>query len=336
VSPSFDPRTLASGSVPLDRSAVQEAARVVYRFAVRSPLRRDAELSDLLGADVYLKLENEQPVRSFKIRGATNLLVRIDEPEVVASSSGNHGIAVAYVAARLGRRATIVLPENPNPAKRAAIEAEGARVILRGTSSDERNAFARRYAEERGARLVPPFDDPRIVAGQGTVGLEIQAETHVDVLFCPVGGGGLLSGIALAYPPPDAPTLYGVQPEGAASMRASLAAGRPVTVDARSIADGITVSRPADLTFGIVRDRARDLLVVRDEEILDATRLLYSRSGLLVEPASASTLAATLRYPSLWRPSDRPRPTVVLVLSGGNVSDEVRRRIASGDGSSSR
>jgi threonine dehydratase len=248
---------------------------------------------------------------------------------VVASSSGNHGIAVAYVAAKLGRRATIVLPEKPNPQKRAAIEALGARTILRGAASDERNAFARRLAEEREACLVPPFDDPRIIAGQGTVGLEVQeAGPPANAVLAPVGGGGLLSGVALSYPPDGSPVLFGVQPEGAASMRASLEAGEPVTAPARSFADGITVSRPGKLTFSVFRRRVREVLTVTDEEIFDATRTLWREASLPVEPASASTLAAALRYPERWRGAS-DRPTVVLVLSGGNVSDSVRARIES-------
>jgi threonine dehydratase len=338
VRPSAEPNEPAeprSASLPrLGRPEVLDAAARVYRFAIRTSLRREEYLSRRLDADVYVKLESEQPVGSFKIRGATHRLVGETASEVVASSSGNHGIAVAYVAARLGRPATIVLPEKPNPTKRAAIERLGARVLLRGDTSETRNAFARRYADERGALLVPPFDDPKIVAGQGTVGLEIQDQLRADVLFCPVGGGGLLSGVAVSYEPEAAPALYGVQPEGAASMRSSIEAGRPVSVDARSFADGITVSRPSDLTFSIVRERVREIFTVRDDEILEATRTLWTECDCRVEPASAATVAAALRHRSRWRPSGGPRPTVVLVLSGGNISDEVRRRIEGHDGPS--
>ncbi|MGC2035286.1 MAG: threonine/serine dehydratase [Thermoplasmata archaeon] len=313
------------------RADVLEAADRVYRFARHTSLVRDPGLSERLDCDVLLKLETEQPVGSFKVRGAANKLIELTETEVIAASSGNHGIAVAYVASRLGKRATIVLPENVNPRKEARIRELGATTIRHGVSSEERGPFARELARQKGSAYIPSFDDPRIITGQGTLGLEIQNAISADAILCPVGGGGLISGIALAYEGSETALLFGVQPEGAASMQASLSAGKPVSIPVDTIADGISVSRPGELTFSIVRDRVQEILTVSDTEILTATQELWQRSGRLIEPASASVVAAALRWSEKWK-GLAARPTLVLVISGGNISDEIRDQVTRAGG----
>jgi threonine dehydratase len=310
-----------------NRADVLEAAGRVYRFARHTSLVLDPVLSERLDCHVLLKLETEQPVGSFKVRGAANKMIELPETEVVAASSGNHGIAVAYVASQLGKRATIVLPENVNPRKEARIRELGAATIRHGTSSEERGPFAQELARQKSSAYIPSFDDPRIIAGQGTLGLEIQNAVSADAILCPVGGGGLISGIALAYERSKAPLLFGVQPEGAASMQASLSAGNPVSIPVETIADGISVSRPGELTFSIVRDRVKEILTVSDTEILTATKELWRRSGRLIEPASASVVAAALRWSVKWK-GLAARPTLVLVISGGNVSDDIRDQVS--------
>ncbi|MEM3851738.1 MAG: threonine/serine dehydratase [Methanomassiliicoccales archaeon] len=298
---------------------VKNAADVVYRFAIKTPVFRDRHMSLRIRRDVLLKMETFQPVHSFKIRGATNKLCRIEEKKVITASSGNHGIAVAYVCSELGKEATVVVPENVNKAKLRMIRELGAETIAFGNSSDERISYARKLSKQTGAPLIPSFDDIQIIAGQGTAGLEIEPP---DVLICPVGGGGLIAGIASALT--DKKTrIFGVQPEGAAAMAQSLQLARQVSIKAKTIADGIAVETPGKLPLEIVRNRVEAILTVSDEEIIDAFREMWEYSHVLMEPASASTVAALVRYKErILRKEDR---SVMLIISGANVSDEALR-----------
>ena len=310
----------------LGKEVVTEASKVVYRYCIRTPLYRDFHLSRLTGLDVRLKLELYQPVRSFKIRGAANKLSRVSQDTVITASSGNHGIAVAYMAAMLGKKAVVVLPQNVNPSKLQMIKDMGAEVVFSGTTSDERIKYASDYSASSGIPLIPSFDDPEIIGGQGTIGLELQEQMDLDAVLCPIGGGGLISGIALSYAGSRSTSIMGVQAEGAQSMNLSVHEGKPVTSRSETIADGIMVSTPGAINVSIVKEHVRGILLVSDEEIVEAVKEMWNSSHLLIEPASASTVAALKRYgPELV---SRGVNRVALIITGGNVSDKVFRIIA--------
>ncbi|MBI4727896.1 MAG: threonine ammonia-lyase [Acidobacteria bacterium] len=296
---------------------IEEARARLAPVLLPTPVEGSDSLSRLAGRPVLLKPEHRQRTGSFKIRGAYNLISRLEAGrEVVAASAGNHAQGVARAAALTGLRATIFMPVGAALPKVAATRADGAEVRLEGTVLDESIAVARRYAGEVGAAFVHPFDDPLIIAGQGTVGLEISEEVEGDVtVLVPVGGGGLISGVAaaLAHARPSA-RVIGVQAEGAASMRVSLDAGRLVTLDRVStIADGIAVKAPSDLTTAHVRAHVAGVVTVSDDEISHALILLLERAKAVVEPAGAAALAAILAGKV---PGNGP---ALAVLSGGNV-----------------
>lgn len=288
-----------------------------------SALDREARCS------VLMKGENFQRVGAFKLRGAYNFLAQM-APEarakgVVAASSGNHGQGVARAARLFRCPATIVLPEDTLPAKREAIERDGARIVVRGTRSDERLVEASRIAEETGATFVHAFDHPWIVAGQGTVAKEMLEDApHLDALIVPVGGGGLVAGCALwAKAKNPRVRVYGVQPEGSDAMARSLRAGRPVRVDTRAtIADGLRPTEPGRIPFQICAALLDGVLLVSDAEIADAVRFLLARVKVLAEPSGAASVAALLH-----RKLPDPPATVGAVLSGGNADFDVLARI---------
>ncbi len=305
----------------MSRIDVLDATRFVYRHCVRTPLYYDHYLSRKLGADVYLKMELFQPVHAFKLRGASNKMARVAEDSVVTASSGNHGLAVAYVARATGKKATIVLPENVNESKLRLIRNLGADTVLSGLTTDERMITARKLSETAGMAMIPPFNDPYIVAGQGTVGLEIQESVRCDYVVSPVGGGGLISGIALSYDGIGGTEIIGAQSEKSRSMYESLKAGKPVSSASETVADGIAVSTPGNLNVGILTTRVRKILLVSDAEIMSAVKEMWQNSRILMEPASASTVAALLRYREELLGGQKR--SVALVISGGNVSDSV-------------
>jgi threonine dehydratase len=279
------------------------------------------ELSDTLsriaGRPVLLKNEHLQRTGSFKIRGAYNKISRLEPGgEVVAASAGNHAQGVARAARLTGHRATIFMPANAALPKVEATRADGATVRLEGSSVDESIALARAYADTVGAELVHPFDDPLIIAGQGTIGAEIADQCTDDaVVVVPVGGGGLASGtgVALKAMRPGM-RIVGVEAAGAAAMRASLDAGRLVHLDELfTIADGIAVKVPSDLTLQLVREHVDDVVTVEDDEISRALLLLLERCKAVVEPAGAVGLAAILAG------KIEGKQPALAVLSGGNV-----------------
>lgn len=312
----------------IGKEVVTEASKIVYSYCIKTPLYRDFHLSRVTGLDVRLKLELYQPVRSFKIRGAANKLSRIRKDTVITASSGNHGIAVAYMAAMLGKKAIVVLPQNVNPSKLQMIRDMGAEVAFSGTTSDERIKYASDYAASTGIPLIPSFDDPEIIGGQGTIGLELQEQMELDAVLCPIGGGGLISGIALSYSDSSSTNIIGVQAEGAQSMNLSVREGKPVTSSSETVADGIMVSTPGAINVSIVKEHVSSILLVSDEEIVEAVKEMWHSSHLLIEPASASTVAALKKYGSEL--SSRGVKRVALVITGGNVSDTVLRMIAAG------
>jgi threo-3-hydroxy-L-aspartate ammonia-lyase len=299
--------------------AIREAASRIAPVIRRTPLLPAA--TDGRHPGFWLKCENFQVAGAFKIRGAANMVRQLD-PEalrrgVITYSSGNHGQALACVAAQLGVTAVIVMPTTAPPNKVAGARAFGAEVVLAGTTSADRKHEAERLSAERGLAMVPPFDHPWIIAGQGTLGLEILEEVpEATDVFVPVGGGGLLSGVAAAVKRIHPATrVIGVEPTGAAKMTRSLEVGAPVTLEhTSSIADGLLPVRPGDLTFAHVRALVDEVVTVTDEAIADAVQWLARESHVVAEPSGAASVAAALA---------RPRARggeVVAIVSGGNVS----------------
>lgn len=301
---------------------IREAAERIRGRVVRTPLLPSPELTEATGAaEVRLKCENLQSAGAFKARGGLNFVSQLP-PEVVARgvitySSGNHAQAVALAARLHGVRAVVVMPTTAPGVKVEGARRLGAEVVFEGTTSLERKRRAEEIAADEELAMVPPFDDPRIIAGQGTVGLEIHDDwSEVEVVLAPVGGGGIASGVAAALRRlrPEA-RIIGVEPVGGASMQAALAAGGPVTLDStHSIADGLLPVRSGDLTWRHMEALADGVVTVTDEAIREATRFLLHRHRLVVEYSGAATVAA-LRS----RVVDVSGCNVVAVLSGGNL-----------------
>jgi threonine dehydratase len=306
-------------------SAIRDAAKRISSIARKTPV---LDVSDMAGRPLILKCEPQQPGGAFKIRGATNMLKRLPADAlkrgVITYSSGNHGQAVALAASRLGAPAVIVMPTTAPAIKVAGVKRWGAEVILEGTTSIDRLKRAQAEAEARGLTMVPPFDHPWVIEGQGTCGLEILQQVRTtSIIAVPVGGGGLISGVAAAIKlsRPDL-KVVGVEPSGAAKMSASLAAGHPVTLDSTSsIADGLMPVRPGDLTFEHVQAFVDQVVTVDDGLIARAALWLFHEAKQVVEPSGAATVAATLWPTKDSLLADKSK-TVVAILSGGNVAPE--------------
>jgi threonine dehydratase len=286
-------------------------------------------LSELSGARCFLKLENLQMTGSFKERGAANLLLQLEPAElehgVAAASAGNHGLAVAFHAARLGASAVIVMPEWAPLIKVTSARRHGAEVILAGTNYDEAYGHARQLASERGLTFVHPFDDERVVAGQGTLGVELLEQCPtMDAVVVPVGGGGLVGGIGLAIKAqrPEV-RVIGVEAEALDAMRQALATGVRTTLPpASTIADGIAVRQVGELTLALAQQVLDDVVTVGEEELANAILLLLEIEKTVVEGAGAAPLAALLN-----RRLGLEGRTVVLLLSGGNIDVTMISRI---------
>ena len=312
--------TAAALSVSL--ADVRAARERIAAHVHRTPVLTSRQLDQRAGCRIFCKCEIFQRVGAFKARGAFSRLTLLSPAErqrgVVAFSSGNHAQAVALAAGELGMRATIVMPSDAPALKVAATKAYGAAVIAYDRVSGNREEIARRIVEDEGAVLVPPFDDDAVIAGQGTLALELLEEVpDLDVLVAPCGGGGLLSGIAVAGRGlcPHL-RLYGVEPEAGDDMKRSLAAGHPVTIPVpATIADALQTTRPADRTFAIIRALAEGVLTVSDLELRHTMAFLATRLKLVVEPGGAAGLAALLHHhvPNL------ANRRVGVVLSGGNI-----------------
>lgn len=306
------------------------AARRIEGVAIGTPLLPFTELSQELGGEVRLKCECLQRAGSFKIRGAFNFVSQLSREElsqgIITYSSGNHAQAVALAAREKGVRSVVVMPTTAPTVKTEGAKRLGAEVILEGTTSLHRKVRAESLAMERGLTMVPPFDHPEIIAGQGTVGREIALEwPQVDTVLVPIGGGGLASGTAAALKA-MVPTVrvFGVEPTGAASMRAALDAGEPVTLDRiDTIADGLAPIRTGDLTFRHARALFDDVVLVDDDEIRGATAWLLTRRKLVVEYSGAATVAALMA----GKVSVQGR-RVAAVLSGGNLDLSLMGRLA--------
>jgi threonine dehydratase len=307
--------------------SIDAAGQTLRGVVIHTPLLPAHWLAERVGGPVRLKCENLQRGGSFKIRGAYTLLARLAEAErragVITYSSGNHAQALALAASLFGCHAVVVMPTTAPPIKIEGARDLGAEVILEGTTSLERRRRAEELATARGLVMVPPFDHPDIIAGQGTVGAEILDDwADVDLILVPVGGGGLLSGVAAAVRSryPDV-VVVGVEPENAAALRRSLDAGSPVTIEPlATVADGLAPVRPGDLTFLHARELVDDVVTVDEAALLEATRLLQLRSKLVVEFSGAAGVAALLS----GCVQTHGRRTAV-ILSGGNL-DPARSR----------
>ncbi|GAA4933829.1 threonine/serine dehydratase [Streptomyces coeruleoprunus] len=302
---------LGGGPVPAD---VDGAAERIAPYVRRTPLLPGLPAPGRRrgGWGLLLKAEHLQHSGSFKLRGAANAVLALGARSIVTGSSGNHGIALARLAAPMGVRVTVVLAAGANPAKAARIRALGGRTVTVRGGVAEREERARALAEETGAVLVPSSDHALVVAGQGTVAREILADVpDVRTLYVPVGGGGLLAGACLAAR--DHPVrIVGVEPAETPRYARSLAAGRPLRLPpCDTVADGLRAQRPGDVPYAVVRDRVDDLVAVSDAEILTATDRLR-RLGVEAEPSGAVALAGALR-------AGRHRERAVAVVSGGNT-----------------
>lgn len=301
---------------------IRSAAARLEGVANRTPVLTSRTLDRITGATVYLKAEQFQRGGAFKFRGAYNLISRLDSPSlalgVAAYSSGNHAQAVAIAAQLMKSTAVIVMPEDTPPAKVAATRGYGAEVVFYDRDMQDRHALGVALAEERGLTLVPPYEDPLIMAGQGTVATELIDEVgDIDVMLVPVGGGGLVAGCATAAKAMvPGVEVYGVEPEGADDTRQSLEAGKRVRISPppRSIADGQLADVPGTLTFQVNRRLLDGVAVVSDSETLDAMGFAFDRLKIVTEPSGATALAA-----ALTTKVDIAGLRVGVVMSGGNV-----------------
>lgn len=304
----------------LDASVVHEAAVAIAPHIRRTPTEKSDALSGLAGREVYLKLENLQKTGSFKIRGALNALMHMEPARrangVITASAGNHGQGVAYAAKLLGVPALVVLPIGVPLAKLTAIQRAGAETVLTGETYDEAHAAAMDLVRERKLAYVHAFDDDDVIAGQGTLALELLGDApDLDTLVVPVGGGGLISGVALAASGlKSRPRIIGVQASGASAFADSFSSGKLVEHPVATIADGIAVARPSERTLAITKRYVDDVITVSDEAIARAIVVLLERTKLLAEGAGAAALAAVLELDG--RVGGHK---VGVIISGGNI-----------------
>ncbi len=313
-------------------SGIEEARRRLAGVAIRTPVLRSRQFDEAANASVFFKAENLQRAGAFKFRGAYNKLKAETETarvtEVVAYSSGNHAQAVALVSKILGLKATIVMPSDAPASKLAATRGYGAEVVLYDRYSESRDDIGQRLVRERGALLVPPFDDYRIMAGAATAAVELLEDVpDLDALVVPVSGGGLIAGCAFAarHLRPQI-AVYGTEPLTAADTADSLAKGERVVIDVpRTIADGLQVSSPGKLTFPIVQQTVEAVLLVSDDEMIETLCWMLERMKVLVEPSGVAG-AAAVRH----RKADFSGRKVGVILSGGNVDrDKLAAYLAS-------
>lgn len=303
---------------------VREAAERIKGVAHRTPVLRSRTLDELVGATVFLKCENFQRVGAFKFRGAYNAASRLSPEQVAkgiaAYSSGNHAQAIALAARELGTTAVILMPEDTPKSKMDAVAGYGAEIVTYDRYTGDRTAIGEALAAERGMALIPPYDHPHVIAGQGTAALELIEEVgELDALLGPVGGGGLIAGSATAAKGlRTGIRMIGVEPEAGDDTKRSLEAGRRVSIPVpRTIADGQAADIPGELTFSINQRLLDGIALVTDDEIRDAMRFAFERLKIVVEPSGATALAALLAGRL-----DRVPPRVGLIISGGNIGAE--------------
>ncbi|MGU7773300.1 threo-3-hydroxy-L-aspartate ammonia-lyase [Burkholderia sp. MR1-5-21] len=303
---------------------VEAAATRIDGIANRTPVHTSRTLNELVGAEVFLKCENFQRMGAFKFRGAFNALSKFS-PErrtagVVAFSSGNHAQGIALSAKILGMPATIVMPHDAPAAKVSATKGYGANVVIYDRYTEDREAIGRRLADEQGLTLIPPYDHPDVLAGQGTAAKELFEEVGaLDYLFVPLGGGGLLSGTALstrALAPQC--VLYGVEPEAGNDGQQSLRSGTIVHIDTpRTIADGAQTQHLGNYTFGIIKRDVNDILTAPDTDLVNAMKFFATRMKMVVEPTGCLGLAAALNLKDSLKGK-----RVGIIISGGNIDLE--------------
>ncbi len=299
---------------------VKAARARIGEGVIRTPLILSEAASERAGRPVYLKLENLQRTGAFKVRGALSKVTSLTPEErrggLVCASSGNHGLGVAYASSRFGVRCVVVLPENANPHKMALLKELGAEVVCYGETSDVCQRKADEISREKGYSLVHSFADATLIAGQGTLGLEVLEDLpEVEDVYVPVGGGGLISGIAVAIREQRPKTrIWGVQPQHSNSMWAALRQGRVVALEeVRTVADGLAARVTRELNFALVRRYVEDVILVSDQAILDSMWFLLEHAKVLVEPSGAASFAGLLANAKGSGPA-------VAVMSGGNVS----------------
>lgn len=309
---------------------IEEARARIADYLVHTPCARSEWFSRLTGAQTWFKLENIQMTGSFKERGALNKILTLTPAErdrgVICASAGNHAQGVAYHAGRLGIPATIVMPDRTPLIKVDNTRAFGARTVLAGANFDEAYEEACRLQQEQGLTFVHPFDDEMVIAGQGTIGLELmEQQPDLEVVIVPVGGGGLISGVAVAIKELHPKVrVIGVQTEALPSMKASVAAGEPVTVPTgRTIADGIAVKRPGELTLAYVRRYVDEIVTTTEDEIANAMLLLLEREKTVAEGAGAASVAALVHGHVRMAAGKR----TAMVVSGGNVDVTMMARV---------
>ena len=301
---------------------ILEAKRRIKSLVFRTPTYLSVALSKRTNVETYLKLECFQPIGAFKIRGAINKIRSLSKSELekglVTASSGNHGLAVAYAAKLHGAKATVVVPRNAVKEKVRLIEDYGAEVIKYGKNYDEAYSKALEIQKERKATFIHPFNDPFVIAGQGTVGLELLEDVpDIDTIIVPIGGGGLISGICIATKTvkPNI-KIVGVQAEGAPAVYLSWKAGKIVEVNTvKTVADGLAAKKPLELTFKIIKRYVDEILLVSDEEIGEAVLALLNLAHVLAEPSGAASTAALL-----FKYKPKPREKVAVIVSGANIS----------------
>jgi threonine dehydratase len=311
---------------------VRDAAVRIKGVAHRTPVLRSRTLDALVGAEVFVKCENFQRIGAFKFRGAYNAASRLSAAQtangIAAYSSGNHAQAVALAARELGTTAVILMPEDTPRSKMEATAGYGAEIVTYDRYTGDRVAIGEALAADRGLALIPPYEHPHVIAGQGTAPLELLEEVgDVDALVVPVGGGGLIAGSATAAKGLRSGTrIIGVEPEAGDDTKRSLEAGRRVSVPVpRTVADGQAADIPGELTFSVNRRLVDGIALVSDDQIRDAMRFAFERMKIVVEPSGASALAALLAH----RVDRLPR-RVGVIVSGGNISAERFTRILAG------
>ncbi len=309
----------------LELADVEEAAAQLDGVAHRTPVVTSRTLDALVGRQVFLKPENLQRGGAFKFRGAYNKIASLEAPRGVAAfSSGNHAQAVAIAARLLGTTAVILMPEDAPAAKVEATRGYGAEVVTYDRWTEDREALGAALADDRGLALVPPYDDPLVMAGQGTAGLELVADARpLDALVVPVGGGGLIAGCATVAKALSPRTrVIGVEPEAGNDTQRSLAAGERLDLGVpQTIADGLQASIPGRLTFEVTRCRVDEIVTVTDAELVAAMRFAFDRLKLVLEPSGAAAVAALLAG------KIEARGRIGAVLSGGNVGVERFREL---------
>ncbi|HLI46288.1 MAG TPA: threonine/serine dehydratase [Geobacterales bacterium] len=313
----------------LTLSEIQEARKRIRDIAIETPLIKSHVLSQELGINLYFKCEFIQEVGSFKVRGASNKVLSMFEKgyeynTFVTASSGNHGIAVSYIAKKMGKKAFVFAPKVATSHKLALIKLFGAEVIFKGDYSDQAAQYAKEYAEKNNALFIHAFDDRDVIAGQGTIGLElIEQLDEIDYLLIPVGGGGLIAGISFVIKSMNKNAkIIGIQPAGNPSLHDALKMGKVVTtLGTNTIAEGLAVRKVGDLVFDIVRDKVDFVALESDENILKATRLIFEKERILLEPSGAAAFSYLLDH------KVEKGSNVVVILTGRNISQDRLEKI---------